>query len=69
VPVPALVLIGGDSPGFMRDNARSIAEALPGGRLQTLDGQDHVVPPEVLAPVVAAFLAGPEPALRDMHRT
>ena len=69
VPVPTLVLIGGESPAFMLDTARSIAAALPDGHLETLDGQDHVVPPEVLAPVVAAFVAGAESTMRDMRGT
>jgi pimeloyl-ACP methyl ester carboxylesterase len=53
---PALVLVGGDSPQFMIDAARQIADALPSGRLQVLDGQEHVVPPDVLVPVLAEFM-------------
>jgi hypothetical protein len=43
----------------MADTARRIAGALSDGRLQILDGQDHVPPPEVLAPALTAFLAHP----------
>ena len=57
VTAPALVLCGGASPAFMIDTGRRIADVLPDGRLRVLDGQDHVVPPEVLAPVLAEFLA------------
>jgi pimeloyl-ACP methyl ester carboxylesterase len=57
VAPPTLVLVGGDSPAFMADVAEAIAGAIPDGRLRVLAGQDHVVPPEVLAPVVAEFLA------------
>jgi pimeloyl-ACP methyl ester carboxylesterase len=56
VSVPALVLAGGASPSFMLDAATQIADALPHGRLRVLDGEEHVVAPEVLAPVVAEFL-------------
>ncbi|MGY1605080.1 alpha/beta fold hydrolase [Geodermatophilus sp. SYSU D00815] len=54
---PALVLVGGASPPFMLEVGRRVAELLPDGRFQVLEGQEHVVPPEVLAPVVTDFLA------------
>jgi pimeloyl-ACP methyl ester carboxylesterase len=56
VPVPTLVVVGGESPPFMHDTARALAGALPDGRVTVLEGQEHAVPPEVLAPVVAEFL-------------
>lgn len=56
VTVPALVLAGGASPEWMIDASSRIADALPNGRLRVLDGQGHVVPPEVLAPVLAEFI-------------
>lgn len=56
ISVPALVLAGGASPEFMLDAATRIADALPHGRLRVLAGEEHVVAPEVLAPVVADFL-------------
>jgi pimeloyl-ACP methyl ester carboxylesterase len=55
VTVPALVLVGGASPEWMIDAGRQIADALPNGRLHVLEGQEHVVPPEVLAPVLFEF--------------
>ncbi|HEY9378245.1 MAG TPA: alpha/beta hydrolase [Jiangellaceae bacterium] len=56
VQVPALVLVGGASPQFMIDAGRQIAGALPNGRLRVLEGQEHVVPPDVLAPVLVEFV-------------
>jgi pimeloyl-ACP methyl ester carboxylesterase len=56
VRAQTLVLCGGESPPFMLDIARDLAAALPNGRLEVLEGQDHAADPEVLAPVVAAFL-------------
>lgn len=56
VTTPALVLAGGASLDWMVDDSRRIADALPNGRLLVLDGQDHVVPAEVLAPVLTDFL-------------
>lgn len=55
VAMPALVLVGGASPEWMLDAGRQIAEALPHGQLRVLEGQEHVVPPEVLAPVLTEF--------------
>ena len=52
-----LVLVGGASPEWMIDVARQVADALPHGRYRVLEGQEHVVPPEILVPVLAEFLA------------
>jgi pimeloyl-ACP methyl ester carboxylesterase len=58
VTLPALVLAGGASPEWMIDASRQIADALPNGRLRVLEGHDHVVPPDVLAPVLAEYITG-----------
>jgi hypothetical protein len=42
----------------MIDVGRQVADALPSGRLGVLEGQEHVVPPEVLGPVLEEFFAG-----------
>jgi pimeloyl-ACP methyl ester carboxylesterase len=55
---PGLVLVGGESPPFMREVGRRLAHLLPEGRLQVVEGHGHVVPPDVLAPVVAEHLRG-----------
>ncbi|MGR7023148.1 alpha/beta fold hydrolase [Geodermatophilus sp. URMC 62] len=55
---PGLVVVGGQSPPFMREVAGRLADLLPAGRLRVLEGHGHVVPPEVLAPLVAEFLLG-----------
>ena len=55
VGAPTLVLCGGASPGWMIDVGRQVAEGLPDGRIDVLEGQEHVVPPEMLAPVLAKF--------------
>jgi pimeloyl-ACP methyl ester carboxylesterase len=56
VTTPALVLAGGATLDWMIDDSRRIADALPNGRLLILEGQDHVVPAEVLAPVLVDYL-------------
>lgn len=57
VAAETLVVCGGASPAWMIDVGRRVADALPNGRLGILEGQEHVVPPEVLAPVLAEFFA------------
>ena len=56
VAVPTLVLVGGKSPTWMANGMRSLAELLPSGQLQVLEGQTHMVKPKALAPAVKPFL-------------
>ena len=58
VTIPALVLCGGDSPDWMISVGRQICAGLPAGTLRILERQEDVVPPEVLAPVLADFFGG-----------
>jgi pimeloyl-ACP methyl ester carboxylesterase len=55
VATPTLVLDGGASPPWLGVTAQRLAETLPNGRRQTLEGQQHNVDPEALAPAVANF--------------
>ena len=57
VTLPALVLCGGASPVWMIEVGRQVAEAMPNGRRGVLESQEHVVLPELLAPVLAEFFA------------
>ncbi|HYO39747.1 MAG TPA: alpha/beta hydrolase [Nocardioidaceae bacterium] len=65
VRVPTLVIAGGKSPRYMRNAQAAIAAAVPGARFQVLAGQTHMVKAQVVAPVVATFLAGATGAGRD----
>jgi pimeloyl-ACP methyl ester carboxylesterase len=58
VRTETLVLVGGASPAWMIDVGREVADALPNGRLSILEGQEHVVSPEVLMPVLEEFIVG-----------
>jgi pimeloyl-ACP methyl ester carboxylesterase len=58
VTIPTLVLVGGASPEWMIDVSRRLAERLPNGRHCVLEGQEHVVPPEVLVPALEEFFFG-----------
>jgi pimeloyl-ACP methyl ester carboxylesterase len=53
-----LVLVGGASPQWMIDVRRQLADALPNGTHMILEGQEHVVPPKLLVPVLKEFFAG-----------
>ncbi|MFF9488576.1 alpha/beta fold hydrolase [Streptomyces sp. NPDC014676] len=55
VRVPVLSIAGDASPAWMRKAARAIAESVPRGTYRTLEGQTHMVEPDVLAPVLAEF--------------
>ncbi|TCO48648.1 pimeloyl-ACP methyl ester carboxylesterase [Kribbella antiqua] len=54
---PALVVAGTASPPFMVDAAHRVAKHLLAAELVELADQDHVVPPEILAPVLSEFLS------------
>jgi hypothetical protein len=54
----SLVLVGGASPEWTIDVGKQVAKAMQNGRYGILKGQEHVVPPEVLVPVLEEFFAG-----------
>jgi pimeloyl-ACP methyl ester carboxylesterase len=56
VTAPSLVMVGGESPPVMDAAARSVASALPNGRLTTLPGVGHDLVPDVVGPVLLKFL-------------
>lgn len=60
VAVPALVMNGSASDGFMYDTAMALARAIPHAQQRTLEGQTHNVAPEALAPVLVEFFKGPD---------
>lgn len=45
VKVPALVIHGSEDPGFSLEHGRSVAEFLPEGKLQIVQGMGHAVNP------------------------
>jgi pimeloyl-ACP methyl ester carboxylesterase len=55
VKVPTLVAVGGKSPAWMTNGTRALADALPDARYQTLPGQNHMVKPQAIAPVLTEF--------------
>jgi pimeloyl-ACP methyl ester carboxylesterase len=57
VKPPTLVAAGGKSPAWMTNATRALADALPDARYQTLPGQNHMVRPQAIAPVLTAFFS------------
>jgi hypothetical protein len=59
ISVSTLAIDGGESWDWIRAATRAVADAIPGARYLTLEGQDHGVlnQPEALRPVLAGFLA------------
>ncbi len=57
VSMPTLVMDGGKSPAWARNSVEALVNILPNAQHRTLEGQDHGVTPEALAPALAAFFA------------
>lgn len=55
VKVPVLSAAGSKSPAYMTNAQQAISKAVPDGRYVVLDGQNHMVKAEALAPVAAEF--------------
>jgi len=55
VRIPTLVLHSTASPAWLQDAAAATAAAMPAGQLSGMEGTFHDVPPEALAPALAAF--------------
>ncbi|MET8949788.1 alpha/beta fold hydrolase [Streptomyces sp. NPDC004393] len=58
VTVPVLAVAGGASPEWLRRAAEAVARATPRGTYRTLRDEDHMVEPQVLAPVLVEFFGG-----------
>jgi pimeloyl-ACP methyl ester carboxylesterase len=55
ITAPVLILGGANSPAWFRRSVADQAAAVPGARLQMIDGYDHNAPPEVIAPILIGF--------------
>lgn len=56
--MPVLCIGGGKSDAWMQNAQRAIAAALPHATHKTLEGQNHMVAPQAIAPMIAEFLGG-----------
>lgn len=57
ISAPTLALAGERSPAWARENARAIADVVPGARARVLAGQGHNVADDVLTAVLKEFFA------------
>jgi len=55
--MPALVIVGGDSPAFFQNGTQALADILPNAQRRSLAGQTHEVSAEALAPTLIEFFA------------
>jgi pimeloyl-ACP methyl ester carboxylesterase len=55
VKILTLVAAGGKSPAWMTNGTRALADALPDAWYRTLPGQNHMVKPQAIAPVLTEF--------------
>jgi pimeloyl-ACP methyl ester carboxylesterase len=58
IKAPTLVLDGSDTGAWAANSARALTAALPNPRHRTLNGQNHNVAWDVLAPVLREFFTG-----------
>ena len=56
--MPTLVIAGGNSEAFFHNTAAMLVNTLPNAQRRTLEGQDHAVSGEALAPMLTTFFAG-----------
>jgi pimeloyl-ACP methyl ester carboxylesterase len=57
IQAPTLVVAGGASPDWARTAVNTLAGLIPGARGLTIDGQDHAVADEAIAPVLVEFFS------------
>ena len=55
VTVPALVMAGTKSPGWMQHGNEALARVLPNADYRSLDGQTHMLQPQAHAGILRAF--------------
>jgi hypothetical protein len=55
VATPTLLMAGAQSPMFLQDAVKSLANGLPNGQPRILEGQTHDIVPSVVAPLVEEF--------------
>ena len=55
ITVPTLAIAGGASEEWARNAVAAVAAAVPGAELHTIEGQDHAVAGDLLAPVLIDF--------------
>ncbi|KQL44023.1 hydrolase [Brevibacillus choshinensis] len=57
VSIPTLVMGGGKSPEYQQNAVKALVNVLPNAKRRILEGQDHNVAPDLLAPVLTDFFS------------
>ncbi|MEO6826649.1 MAG: alpha/beta fold hydrolase [Microbacteriaceae bacterium] len=57
VEVPTLTLVGGASPAFLRYGGAEVAKAIPGARVEVIEGQTHAVAADAIASHLIPFFS------------
>src|SRR5262249_9335410 len=65
VKVPTLILTGGNSGAWADNAAQALSSALPDSQHRALDGQDHNVAWDALAPALKEFFSRPDEPLHS----
>lgn len=63
IEVPTLLLLGSESPPFLKEATHALAGVLPNARLHVIEGQAHNAPdgvPEEFARLLVDFVLGPD---------
>jgi pimeloyl-ACP methyl ester carboxylesterase len=58
VTAPTIVIAGAASFPFMSETAQALADVIPDAQYRILEGQEHNVSPDAIAPVMVEFFAG-----------
>jgi pimeloyl-ACP methyl ester carboxylesterase len=61
ISMPVLVMYGRGTAPWLISGSRALADLLPTATLQPVDGEQHSVPAEVLAPALRQFAAATSP--------
>lgn len=72
ITVPALVVVGSEDAATVPGQAQHIAEAIPGARLETIEGAGHmsvIEQPERATELLSAFLDGVVAAARSRKKS
>jgi pimeloyl-ACP methyl ester carboxylesterase len=57
VKAPTLLIVGGATFPFIHETADLLADAMPNGRVHTIEGATHDIAPDAIAPVLKEFFA------------
>lgn len=57
IAIPVQAMAGGASPDWMRNVSKQVAQAVPHGSYVEVPGQGHMIPPQIVAPLLREFFS------------